>query len=306
MGQSQEKHSDHQESFVLTGVLPAVSNFVGISTLLKSQALWLSVWFGFFIAVVNVIALYQHDKKPTYLTRGFLLFLEVVGIFCIAYDAIQCLHSKTPAILPEPFNDLSIQTKAWMGIGLLIITLFFALVMMYLESCAETKKVVIAKRLITGGIVFVGTYPLMISYFLGLHYNSCTIWLIIAAISVSLCSSTGQAFLISRHENNEQSPADRKQHMLLEWCGKFFMSGEIILSLANTAFSAGDSSVDECLHLFKNRWINQHSRSIGLVLFIVSIILFLTISYKHFKPLCASSVTESDRSYCFFCSANDI
>jgi hypothetical protein len=288
------QQAENKQVPILFGLLPAISNFVGISTLLDSDLLWLSVLVGFLIAIVNAYALYRNEKKPVCWTRSALVFVEVVGIFCIGYNAIQCWHRQTPASLPEPFNHYTSQKKTWVGICLLSTTVFFSLVMIYLENCVTVKRdddhrkgrnVIRAKRLITGGMVFIGTYPLMINFFLGLNNEMYTIWLMVIAVFVSLCSCTGQAFLISRHEQKEQSFEEKRNLIILEWCGKFFMSIEIILSLANTTFSTHGSSVDECLELLQSGWISKNAQVIGGILFTLSIIAFMIVTYKHFRPL---------------------
>ena len=290
-----------KKSSTLFWLLPSISTFVGISTLLKSNIIWLGVTLGFFIATVNAYALYQHDKKKTCWTSSLLIILEVVGIMCLSYDAIQVFHKNVPASLPQPFDHYNSQIKMIVGIGMLSIAIFFSLILIYLANFKSlsflshqnnisekkhTNKILYAQIIFTAIIVFMGTYPLMINFFTGLHKGIYTPWIIGLAISVALCSSTTQAFLIiAEKDKGNPDPKKKKRNLIIEWFGKFFMSVEIILSLANTAFSNHTSSFDECLQLLDNDWVDKNSHAIGLGLFIAAIILFIIVTYQHLKKI---------------------
>ena len=142
-----------------------------------------------------------------------------------------------------------------------------------------------------------GTYPLMINFFTGLNHGLYTSWLMGIAITVALCSSTAQAILITVKKDKTDSESDlakEKRKLIIEWFGKFFMSIEIILSLANTAFSNNGSPVDECLKLLNSKWIEKNAHSIGLGLFIIAIVIFVVVSYQHFKKSPTSAVLPSN------------
>jgi hypothetical protein len=187
-------------------------------------------------------------------------------------------------------NSLNNTLKTGIGIGLIIFTVTLSFILAYLEylddraeSEHEKNRIQCAEKCITGCLVFMGTYALMINYFVGLNQNIYTQWLFILAILVAACSSMSQAFVINQHPNDEDQPS--MKFIVLRWLGKFFMNLEIILYAANTAFSNNTSSLEKCLNLLNVDWISERIHTIGLFLFIVFIVTLGIDTYQSFKPI---------------------
>ena len=279
---------------ILTGVLPGFSTFITFSTLIHSPNLYVTVLPGLFLGGVNAYALYYNEKRPGSITRFILVFLEAISMLCMSYDAIQTLHPSVSASLPDPFNQCSTLGKSVCGIALAASAIIFTIIALKLEQLSKTTTVKQSQLGLTIFMVFISTYPLILDFLSALNGNQLNIGIYISAVSIAILSSLCQGVLINQHseedeDNNSTVEISKEEKdkstsvLLFEYFGKLFMASEIILSLANTAFSNHSSSMGDFIKIFHATPLSNHICSIGLGLFIVSIIIFLHVSFKHFE-----------------------
>jgi len=147
----------------------------------------------------------------------------------------------------------------------------------------------------------------MVDFSSSLNHGKAPLWLCSVALIISLGSAFFQSFLIGRYdevaaESKSSEPElhipsnPSKKNKKILWCeyfGKVFMASEIVLSLANTAFSSHSSSMDDVIDMFHQNWLSDNSKYVGLGLFILSIIVFIHVTLKHFN------IYSKSRLFCY-------
>ena len=286
-----------------TGVLPGFATFITFSTLIDSKGAFGLVMVGIVLGIINAFALYKSEKKPLWWARFTLILLECAGILCMSYDAIHAFHWKVKSSLTPPFNGMNDTVKSSFGILLAVLALIFIgvslrfdhkeQVLKQQENIKGVSRIHSKQKKLIIVMVLIGTYPLMVAFLSDLNHGKSTLWLCAVALVIAFGSAIFQSFLIGHYEHDHTIGADvsshnavlNKRHYRMLWykyLGKLFMASEIILSLANTAFSSNQSSVDDLIDMFNSESLSNHAKHIGLGLFIVSLLIFLYVTQKHF------------------------
>jgi hypothetical protein len=291
------------------GFMPGLAMFITFSTLISNP--YVGVGLGIVFGGLYWKMLTKHTRAGSTsgkVTRLSLAFFEVVGVGTVAYDAIGSKHS-----LPRPFNQFSNNNTAIIGISLVVMGALYFIVLCALESKEsklrnqdqsltsshqkKRKKILIIKGVLMFFIFLITTYALMQELFQGFNGNAKALYA--AAVFFAVVSSFSQALLImfdegkpapekqddNDTENNEiqtdiNSNTRSNRELLIQWFGLLFMSIEVILSCANTAFSNRHSSFSSLLDVLSQENISSQAKDwVGGGLFAVSIVLFLSITW---------------------------